>query len=158
MSYLIVIGAFLVIFGILGSLLPTLPGPTLSFVGLLLLFFAKGSEVITVSTLVLFGIATVLLIGLDYIAPIIGAKYFGATKYGIIGAIIGLIVGIAVFFPLGILIGPFIGALIGEMTGGKKVAVAAQAGIGTIFGSVAMTALQTVFSIVVAIYFFIKVF
>ena len=158
MEYLIVIGAILALVGIIGSILPSIPGPTLSFVALLLLFFAKGAETIPVSSLVIFGVVTLLLILLDYLAPIVGAKYFGATKLGIIGAVLGLLLGATLLFPWGIVIGPFVGAMIGEMSGGKKLGLAMRAGIGTILGSVAMVVFQTAFSIFIASYFFLKLF
>lgn len=158
MTYLIIIGALLALVGIVGSIVPALPGPIFSFVALLLLFFAKGPEAISIFSLTMFGIATALLAVLDYLAPIAGARFFGATKIGLIGALIGTIIGAAVFFPWGIILGPFIGALIGEIVGGKKVTKAIRAGTGTFFGTVATTVFQVMFSIVAAIYFFVKLF
>lgn len=158
MEIMILAGALLVVLGIMGSILPSMPGPTLSFAGILLLFFARGAETVPVFSLVLIGVATLALVALDYIAPIIGAKYFQASRLGLIGAVVGLLIGAAVFFPWGILIGPFAGALVGELSGGKRVAQAVRSGLGTILGSVAMIILQTAFSIAVAIYFLVKLF
>lgn len=158
MNWLIIIGVVLVLFGIVGSLIPALPGPTLSFVAVLLLFFAKGSDVVPMSVLVVLGVLAAVLILMDYVAPVVGAKFFGSTKYGLIGAIVGVVLGGLTFFPLGIFIGPFLGAMAGEMLNGKDAKKAAKAGLGTLLGTAAMTFFQVLFSVATAVYFFIKIF
>lgn len=144
--------------GIVGSIIPALPGPILSFGALLILYFTKGAEIFPTLSLILFGIAMVVLVGMDYLAPIVGARMFGATKRGIIGALIGGFVGILLFPPLGIFIGPFIGAVIAEILGGKKIEGALKAGVGTFLGSMSVMIFQVSFSIFVAVYFFTKLF
>lgn len=156
MEYWLILGGFLALAGIVGSIIPALPGPTLSFGALLVLYFAKGPDVISITSLILFGISMLILIALDYLAPLVGAKVFGATKRGIIGALIGGILGIIFFPPFGIFPGSFLGAVVAESLHGKKPKEALRAGIGTFLGSVAMTILQTIFSIFVAVYFFLK--
>ena len=110
---LLLLGFVLMIVGVLGSFLPVLPGPPISWVGLLLLYLTKA---VPVSYTVL-GITLVIAIVvgiLDYIIPAKGTKRFGGSKYGIWGTNIGLVVGLF-FPPFGFLIGPFLGALIGEL-------------------------------------------
>ena len=80
MDYLVIIGVILVVVGIVGSIIPALPGPTLSFVAVLLLFFSEGSGVVPVSALVVVGVLAAVLILMDYVAPVVGAKFFGSTK------------------------------------------------------------------------------
>ncbi len=115
MEYFFLIAGFLLmIVGILGSFLPALPGPPVSWVGILMLYFCKGIPtnywllVITLIIAVVIGI-------LDYVIPAKGTKYFGGSKYGIWGTNIGLIIGIFTPIPFGFLIGPFVGALVGEL-------------------------------------------
>jgi uncharacterized protein YqgC (DUF456 family) len=79
----------------------------------------------------------VLLTGLslllDFLAGMLGAKKFGATWRGMVGAVIGGVIGL--FFALpGIIMGPFLGAMILEMTGGKEFKIAAKAGAGAVIG------------------------
>ena len=143
------------ILGILGSIIPVMPGPIFSFIGLVLLYFGKPDS-ISIFSLAIFGTIMVILIIADYIAPILGAKFSGASKSGLIGAILGCLVGIVFFPPMGMFIGAFIGAVIGEMADGKKSMSAVKAGVGTLLGSVFMIILQVVFSVFAAIYFFIK--
>lgn len=143
------------ILGILGSIMPIMPGSIFSFIGLVLLYFGKPDS-ISIFSLAIFGTIMVILIIADYIAPILGAKFSGASKSGLIGSILGCLVGIVFFPPIGMFIGAFIGAVIGEMADGKKSMSAVKAGVGTLVGSVFMIILQTVFSAFAAIYFFIK--
>ena len=119
MEYFLLIMSFcFLIIGILGSFLPVLPGPPISWVGLLLLSLTNG---ITMSYWVL-GITlfiALFVVVLDYIIPAKGTKRFGGSKYGIWGTNIGLVIGLF-FPPIGFIIGAFAGALIGELIYDKK--------------------------------------
>ena len=101
------------VIGIIGCLVPALPGPPISFLGLLFLHLSKFGQ-FTTPTLIILGSIAVVVTVLDYIVPLWGTKKFGGSKYGTKGATVGLIVG---FFlgPLGIIMGPLIGAFVGEM-------------------------------------------
>ncbi len=156
MEYWLILGVILALAGIVGSFIPALPGPSLSFGALLILYLVKGANIISVQTLFLFGFAMLILIALDYFAPIFGAKVFGATRKGLIGAFIGGFLGVLFFPPLGIFIGSFFGAVIAEILNGKRAEDALRAGVGTLLGSVAVMIFQVIFSVVVAIYFLIK--
>ena len=113
-TLLLVLGFGCVVTGILGSFLPVLPGPGLSWVGLLLLYM---TEAVPINYWIL-GITlavTIIVSVLDFVIPAKGTKRYGGSKYGIWGTNIGLVVGIFAPIPLGFLIGPFVGAFIGEM-------------------------------------------
>ena len=109
---LIIISAVLIISGIIGSFMPILPGPLTSWFGLFILNLISSIEIDSTLLIITFIIAITIFI-LDSLIPIYGSKYFGATKYGIIGASTGLVIGIIAPIPFGILIGPILGALIG---------------------------------------------
>ncbi len=111
---LLLLGLGCVLIGIFGSFLPVVPGPGLSWVGLLLLY---GTDAVPVNYWML-GITlaiTLALVILDYTIPAQGTKRFGGSSYGIWGTNIGLVAGILAPVPMGFLIGPFVGAFIGEM-------------------------------------------
>ena len=111
---LLIIGFLCIITGLLGSFLPVLPGPSISWVGLALLYFTKAVP----ANYWILGIAliiTIIISLLDYVIPAKGTKQFGGSSYGIWGTNIGLVVGIFAPIPFGFLIGPFIGALVGEL-------------------------------------------
>ena len=111
---LLIIGFACMVLGILGSFLPVLPGPGLSWIGLLLLYFTHAVPmnywILGISLLV-----TIVISILDYVIPAKGTKRFGGSSYGIWGTNIGLIVGIFAPIPFGFIIGPFVGAFVGEM-------------------------------------------
>ena len=157
MQTLIIFGTILIVLGIVGSILPAVPGPVLGYIGLIFLFFAK-SGAVSVLVLVLFGITMLLLVLLDYLAPILGAKFSGASKKGLVGSIVGSLVGLLLLPPLGVFIGALVGAYLGEVADGKKSEQAFKAGIGTLFGSLAVIVLQTLFALSIAIYFIVKLF
>lgn len=158
MDALVIIGIVLIFLGIIGSILPMLPGPILSFSAIILLFISKGESTVSLFALVLFGITVALLIVMDYVAPILGAKFLGASKNGIWGAVIGSFVGLFLLPPLGIFVGAFLGAVLGEFLGGKRGWKSIEAGVGALFGSFSVIILQTIFAITAATYFMIKAF
>ncbi|SFE43926.1 DUF456 domain-containing protein [Flavobacterium xueshanense] len=111
---LLILGFSCIITGLFGSFLPVLPGPSVSWVGLALLYFTKAVP----ANYWILGIAlliTVVISVLDYVIPAKGTKRFGGSSYGIWGTNIGLVIGILAPIPFGFLIGPFVGALIGEL-------------------------------------------
>ncbi|MEA9413447.1 DUF456 domain-containing protein [Flavobacterium sp. PL02] len=113
-SLLLLLGFIYMIVGILGSFLPVLPGISLSWIGLLLLYMTK---VVSMNYWVL-GITlavTIIISVLNYIIPAKGTKKFGGSTYGVWGTNIGLVVGIFAPIPFGFIIGPFAGAFIGEL-------------------------------------------
>lgn len=149
MDYLLlVVGFCCMIAGVIGSLLPVLPGPTLSWFGILLLYLSPKIEInywiLSITLIIALFIAI-----LDYIIPAKGTKRFGGTKYGIWGTNIGLIVGLLAPIPFGFIIGPFAGALIGELLydnkGHKR---ALKAATGSFLGFLTGTFISFIVSIV----------
>ena len=111
---LLVLGFVCVIVGVFGSFLPVLPGPSISWIGIVLLYFTKAVPanywILGISLVI-----TIVLTVLDYVIPAKGTKKFGGSSYGIWGTNIGLIVGIFAPIPFGFIIGPFVGAFVGEL-------------------------------------------
>ena len=110
---LVILGLICLLVGLLGCVIPVLPGPPLSYVGILLIHFTDKYEFSTPLLLMLL-VLTVLVTVLDYLIPMWGSKYFGASKWGTRGSFIGTIIGLF-FLPWGLIIGPFLGAFIGEL-------------------------------------------
>ncbi len=152
---LIIFGIILILLGIVGSILPVLPGPPLSFVGLLLLQF-KAEPSFTWRFIIIWAIITIVVTVLDYIFPSIGTKKYGGSKWGIIGCFVGFVVGLF-FGPVGIIAGPFIGALLGEMLGGKELKMAFKPALGSFIGFLVGTVLKLAATLVMAFYFFINI-
>jgi len=144
---LIIIAAFLMLFGIIGSFLPVLPGPLTSWIGLLVLHFTDAIPLDKTFLIITFGFAIFIWI-LDYIIPAIGTKRFGGTKYGVIGTSIGLVVGLLAPIPGGIIIGPFIGALIGELINKSDSKTATRAAFGSFIGFLTSTFIKFVVAVI----------
>jgi uncharacterized protein YqgC (DUF456 family) len=153
MDYILIgLGIILMITGLLGCVLPLLPGPPLNYAGLLLLHFTTGFQFST-RFLVIWGIVTVVVYALDYVIPVWGTKKFGGSKRGVWGSMIGLIAGMFFFPPFGIIIGPFAGAVIGELTAGKDSKAALKSGFGSFVGFLTGTILKLIASGMMTWYF-----
>ena len=135
----VIVGLLLMLLGIIGSILPILPGTPISWLGLIVLYLSP-SLPFPWTFIVITGVVAIAIYVLDYIIPAVGTKKFGGSRAGAWGATIGLIVGILAPIPLGILIGPFVGALIGELVFNEtKGPQAFKAAIGSFFGFLAST-------------------
>ena len=133
--------------GIIGSILPALPGPPISWVGILMLYLCEGISINYWILAVTLLIAVIIGI-LDYIIPAKGTKYFGGSKYGIWGTNIGLVVGIFAPIPFGFLIGPFVGALVGELIyNSQEKGRAFKAATGSFIGFLAGTFMKLLVSL-----------
>jgi len=151
---LIIIGLLVSIIGLIGCIIPAIPGPPLSFLSLVILELAIDDAFTLEFFYLWFGI-TVVVVLLDYILPIVGAKVYKASNYGIWGSIIGLIAGI-IFFPLfGMILGLFAGAVVGELIAGKKEWEALKVGSVTFVASMLMIFLKLAVSGIM-LYYFVK--
>ena len=149
----IIFGSILILLGIAGSILPVLPGPPLSFIGLLLLALVNHfSPPLTSTLVILMGLLTIAVVGLDYIMPVWGAKKYGASKWGLWGSVVGMVIGVF-FSPLGMLLGGLMGAVIAEWLIHRETGHALRAGWGVIIGTLLGTILKLVVSAVMAYYF-----
>jgi uncharacterized protein YqgC (DUF456 family) len=150
-------GVVLLIIGILGCILPGLPGPPFAFLSLLILKLHSNPLVEpSTQTLLIFGISALLITILDYMLPIWGTKKFGGSKAGKNGSLIGLLVGlfIPVFGPFTIMIGPFAGAVIGELLAGQNRNTAFKSGIGSFLGFLGGTFLKLAICALIVFKFF----
>jgi len=125
---LVVLAIMMLVVGLLGTVIPVIPGPILSYLGFLVMFFSKRSD-ITPKWLWIWAGITVAVTVLDYILPAMLTKKFGGSKAATIGSVAGLFVGVFFFPPWGLILGPFLGAFIGELIhnrqNGKKALIVA---------------------------------
>lgn len=158
MDIIFVVALVLMIVGIIGSILPVVPGPILSFAGLAVYYIFQENEILNLGPVLFFGLGMLFLVVADYLLPFLGVKFLGASRSGQWGAVIGALVGVVFFPPLGIFIGALSGAIIGEMQHGKKFPEALGVAMGVVTGSVVAIFLQVIFSLSVLGYFLFKVF
>lgn len=135
-----ILGFILVFAGLLGSFLPVLPGPPISFIGLLAIQFLGGYS-FSNELLIFYAISAVAIFLLDYLLPVWTTKKFGGTKAGQWGATIGVLLGLFAG-PWGIILGPFIGAYLGELLAGSKNQDAWRSAQGAFLGFLLGTGLK----------------
>ncbi len=152
---LIILGLLLALVGLIGCILPIIPGPSISFLALIILSYAKNWEPFSSTFLIIMAGLTILVTILDYVVPAGGAKKYGASKSGVWGAMAGMLIGVFVFPPWGMIMGAFGGALIGELLARKEGREALRAGFGVFVGIMVGTGLKLAFSGTI-LFFYIK--
>ena len=143
--------------GLIGTVLPFLPGTTIIFAAAIGHRLLVGPEQ-GMNWWGLSGMVALLLFSyaLESAGTWFGAKYFGATRWGIAGAIIGGIAGIFTGF-ITLLFLPIAGAIIGELIGGQRLVSAGKAGWGTLLGNLAGMLGKLTIGLVMVSWFLISV-
>lgn len=148
-----IVAGLLMVLGLIGSVAPVLPGPPLSFAGILLLQLTGKADFGTTLLIVLF-IGVLIVSVVDYMIPIWGAARFGGTSNGLWGAAIGMLIGFFVLPGIGLIVGTVLGAFIGEMSRhNADPMLAAKAALGALVGFLLSTALKLIVCIIMAVYF-----
>ncbi len=147
---LIIIACICLSLGLIGCIVPMIPGPPIAYVGMLCLHFTDAVQ-FSITELIIWGVLIAITVVLDYVIPSLGSKYFGGSKWGTWGCIIGTIIGLFIM-PVGIILGPFLGAVIGELLGNRGYGDALKSGIGSLAGFIFGTALK----VALCIYFIYK--
>ncbi len=148
-TILIIAVVFLFALGLLGVVLPAIPGLPILWLGVLVYGWATGFQEVTVGVVVLTGIIALVGIALDFLAGVLGAKTFGASWYGVLGALLGGIFGFIAVSAFGLFIGSFVGAWLGEYLKYERTSSATKAGFGTIMGIVFGMVLKIIFALVI---------
>lgn len=133
-----VLTLFVMMVGLVGTLVPGIPGTPVIFAAALghrLWFGDRGPAIWVVLTL---GVLMALSLAVDFLATTAGAKKLGASHRGMIGAVLGGMIGIF-FPPIGLVLGPFLGAMLFEAIGGRDWREASRAGVGAALGFLAGT-------------------
>ncbi|CAN5460530.1 DUF456 family protein [soil metagenome] len=136
-----ILALILVVAGVVGTVMPGLPGPILVFAGVLVAAWGDGFARIGPLTLVALGLITAAAYAIDIAAAALGVKRAGASPRAAVGAALGAIAGL--FFGLpGLIIGPFAGAVAGELTVRRDLRAAGRAGLAAWIGFIVGTALK----------------
>ncbi len=143
-TLLIILALVCSIVGILGSILPALPGPPLSYLGLLLLLPCEGAN-ISSTPLWVYGIFLVIVSILDYVAPVWFTNISGGSKQATRGSMIGLVAGLFVFPPWGLIFGPFFGAFIGELMASSSKGKALKVALMSFLGFLLTTGMKIIY-------------
>ncbi|MEI8193936.1 MAG: DUF456 domain-containing protein [Flavobacteriia bacterium] len=152
---LVILGLICVLVGIAGVFIPGLPGPPLSWVGILLLYCTSAID-FNFWVLIPLGLLAIASLILEYTIPAYGTKVFKGTKFGVRGSYVGLIIGIIFPFPFSFILGPLIGAFAGEMYhDNSDWRRALKAAFGTFLGFLLSTLINFTIALVLLVAFVI---
>lgn len=142
--------------GVLGTVVPFLPGLPLIW-GTMLVYgiIEEFSNVNAVFLVVTFAVVLVTEAA-DYFARAWGARRFGASKSGAVGAVIGSVIGLF-FLPLGLILGPFLGVVIAELMAGRSTSESVRAGWGGLIGTLGSIVVKFVVAVAMTIVFVVRV-
>ena len=138
---LYMLGFALVIVGLVGIILPALPGHILILAGLVLAAWAEHFTRVGVWTLIVIGVIGAASYVVDFVGAALGAKHLGASSRAMIGAGLGTVGGLFVGLP-GVILGPFVGAVLGELTIDRDLRRAGKAGVAAWIGFAIGTAVK----------------
>lgn len=145
--------------GALGCVLPILPGHLILFMAAVahrLMLGTEGSGLEWWSFVIL-GLLMAASQALEMLSGAAGAKWFGGTRWGAIGALIGGVAGMF-FIPLGLLVGPLAGAVVGEIAFARRHPGPAMiSGVGSVVGTLAGMGIKLVIGAVMIVWFFLDV-
>jgi len=143
--------------GLIGTVIPILPGTTIILAAAVVHRVALGADrSLGMSALITMLVLTLVTYAIDAAAGFLGAKRFGATKWGLIGGAAGALLGLF-FGLLGLFVGPVIGAIAGEIIGGKEVMKAGRAGWGTFLGGLAGVIAKLFIGLIMIVIFLMNV-
>ncbi|NLZ93789.1 MAG: DUF456 domain-containing protein [Firmicutes bacterium] len=158
MAYIpLIITSILFLIGVIGTVLPVLPGAVLIYGGMILYGFMTDFSTLTTNFFLLQGLALLLIFAVDFLATAVGTKKFGGSRRSAFGATLGTLLGLFLFPPFGIILGPFLGAVAAELLSGKKSEHAIRVGIGTLIGLLGGTILKLLIEAVMIISFFLAI-
>lgn len=152
---MIVLAFVLTVVGMIGAIVPALPGPPLSMAGLAIIFwFLPGS--ISTPLLIVMVILTVIAAVLDYLAPILLTRVGGGSKQAVLCTTLGLVAGLF-FMPMGLILGPLIGAFVGEYSNSQRVGKALWVAFLSFLSFLFTTVIKVILTAVMTYYMVIGV-
>jgi uncharacterized protein len=120
--------------GLIGALVPLLPGTPLILLGALIYAATTRFAVVGFGRLVVLALIAALAYALEHLAGAVGAKRSGGSRWAVIGALIGGVLGF-VIFPVGVVVGPIVGAVIAELLHARNLEQSLRTGVGTLVGA-----------------------
>ncbi len=155
---ILIISLLIMLGGLAGIVLPIIPSTPLIWAGVLIYAVCDGFESVSWLLILIFSALTILSVILDYFGGVIGAKKYGATRWGLIGSVIGGIGGFFMGGIIGLIFGPFFGAVLFELIFGKDLRSSLKSGMGTLVGFLGGAIAKLVIGVIIIGIFIWKVF
>jgi uncharacterized protein YqgC (DUF456 family) len=153
----LVIAIIMFLIGLIGTILPALPGVLLIFGGMLVYGFMTGFASLSIWFFVMQLLVMAVIFIVDFIASVVSTKKYGGSKQAAFGAAVGTILGVIILGPLGIIIGPFAGSVAAEVLLGKEIKQAVKVGFGSLVGVMGGTLFKLAAEALMIIYFFMSI-
>lgn len=153
----LIIAIIFFLIGILGTLLPALPGVVLVFTGMVVYGFMTKFVSLGIWFFLMELLVMVLVFIVDFFASAVSSNKYGGSKQAAFGAVLGSIFGIVVMGPLGIILGPFIGSVAAEILLGRDLKQAIRVGFGSLVGVLGGTVFKLAAEILMITYFFMTI-
>ncbi len=152
----LVVASLFFLVGLIGTLLPVMPGAPVIWAGMLVYGFIAGFENLGFYFLAAQALLALAVMGVDYLFAAMGSHYFGGSKAALWGAAAGLLAGLF-FFPLGLLIGPFLGAALADLLFRRRTDLAVKSGIGASLGFLSALPIKLALEAVMITWFVLRV-
>jgi uncharacterized protein YqgC (DUF456 family) len=136
-----IVAVALVVAGLIGVVMPGLPGAALVWAGLAVGAWADGFSRVSVFTVFVLGALAASTYAIDFLAAAAGVKHAGASRRAMIGAALGTLLGLVFGLP-GVILGPFVGAVAGELSARNDLRHASRVGLAAWIGFVVGTAVK----------------
>lgn len=144
-TLLYVLGVLSLILGLVGVVLPGLPGSLFLVGGVVLVGWAGHFTIVGWPTIAIAGVLGIAIAAVDWLAGVMGAKAFGASKWAMVGGAVGLVAGLFLGLP-GVLLGPAVGAFAFELAKDPNLKQAAKSGVGALLGFVVGSVVKVIFA------------
>jgi len=153
----VVLTVVLIVLGLAGSLLPVLPGSPLILAGAVLYAWHTQFTVVGWTDLTVLAVLALAGQSLDYAAAALGAKKYGASRWGMIGACIGGTLGLITANIIGLVVGSFAGAVVLELLKGAELKASVKVGYGTLVGFLCGAVGKVIIAFIMVGYFILQV-
>lgn len=153
----LIIASICFLIGLLGTLLPVLPGAPLIWLGMLLYGLIAGFDQLGLFFMITQAIFALSVMAVDYFFSAMGSRYFGGSKAAFWGAAAGLFFGLF-FFPFGLILGPFLGATLADILFKRRTEDALRSGIGATLGFLGALPIKLIIEVVMIVWFLTRIF
>jgi hypothetical protein len=153
----LVVASLFFIVGLVGTLLPVMPGAPVIWLGMLIYGFIAGFENLGLYFLLAQAVLAIAVMAVDYLFTALGSRYLGGSKAAFWGAAAGLLVGVF-FFPFGLIIGPFLGAAVADLIYRRNTDLAIKSGFGATLGFLGALPIKLAIEAVMITWFIVRIF
>ncbi|MCC7116294.1 MAG: DUF456 family protein [Burkholderiales bacterium] len=136
-----ILAVAMIVAGVVGTVLPALPGAALVFAGVLLAAWIDDFTRISGWVVAIMAALTAIAFAADLIAGMLGARKVGASRLALVGAAVGTIAGVFTGL-VGLVFLPLAGAAAGEYLARRDLGRAGRVGVATWIGLLVGTAVK----------------